>query len=60
MNSFKLYWQRPDLTAVDSEWVGPGENPDDICQDQAVSAELQTESIKGGAIWYDVFDVQGV
>mmetsp|Transcript_41793 Transcript_41793/g.55087 ORF Transcript_41793/g.55087 Transcript_41793/m.55087 type:complete len:125 (+) Transcript_41793:185-559(+) len=60
LSSFKLYWVRPDGTPLESTWVGPAEKEGDVCTDTTVSPQLLQESIKGGAIWYDVFDVQGV
>jgi len=47
-----------------SSWIGQAETAEDTtagrCQNVVVPAELLEYEIKGGAIWYDVFTVQGI
>lgn len=61
LSSYKLSWRNPtDQSDIASEWVGPAETTNDICSDVLVPQNLLSDRVKGGAIWYDVFDVQGV
>ena len=61
LSSYKLSWRNPtDQSDIASEWVGPAETTNDICSDVLVPQNLLSDRVKGGAIWYDVFDVQGI
>lgn len=60
MKSFKLLWQQPDSQTLYSSWVGPEETAEDSCVDAYLTEEQLALNIIGGAIWYDVFDVQAV